>query len=279
MIVERTDDHLLLVRLNRPRLRNAIGGTIPIAIHRALDDAQHDDDIHAVVLGATGDHFCAGADLTGVDAHGSHDINELVHAGVLGGDHGLGDSSPNERRLDPLGPSRLAVRFLTLDKPIVAALHGAVVGGGLSLALLADVRVAAEDSRFSAGYIDAGLGPELGLSWLLPRIAGHGAAVDLLIGGSTIGAAEAHRLRIADRLVGPGQAWDAAVELARKYAAQPSLAAQLTKRALRSAWTTSVETHMVNEWTSQRFLFTTDEFLGRLTAFQERHRAGRQQSG
>lgn len=147
---------------------------------------------------------------------------------------------------------------MSLDKPIVAALHGAVVGGGLTLALLADVRVAADDSRFRAGYIDAGLGPRTWSQLAAPPCRGSRRRTGPSHRGKTIDAAEAYRLRIADRLVGAGQAWEAALEIAREYAAQPTLAAQLTKRALRTAWITSAEAHMALEWTNQRFLFTTE---------------------
>lgn len=199
--------------LNRPERLNAMTSLMFSELIEVFEQLRDDDSVCAVVLTGAGRGFCAGYDLDDAGKFSSSDTRGL---------YALQD---------------LAVRALqavySLPKPVIAAVHGPAAGGGFSLALAADMRLAAASARFQAVFVRIGLsGADLGTSWLLPRIVGIGHAAELLYSGRPVLAEEATRIGLANRTVADEDLAGEAVELAASIAAHSPLAVALTKRSL-----------------------------------------------
>ena len=180
------------VTLDRPRVRNAVDRSTAEALADAFRAFDADDSQRVAVLTGAGGTFCAGADLTAMDNRVATD----------------GDG--------PMGPTRLR-----LSKPVVAAVEGYAVAGGLELALWCDLRVAAEDATFGVFCRRWGVPLVDGGTVRLPRLIGGSRAMDLVLTGRPVGAAEAERIGLVNRVVPPGTALDAALSLAAELAAYP----------------------------------------------------------
>jgi enoyl-CoA hydratase/carnithine racemase len=188
-------DGVLLLRLNRPHRHNAISGTM-------LRDLAADDTVRVVVTTGTDEAFSVGADAADLGPGPHPPARELLTGEAAGGDKGLPPLSPHGRSLDDLGNAgRWALRMWQLEKPTIAAVNGPAVGGGFGIALLHDILLAGEPARLGAGYAPFGLTAELGISYLLPRMAGQVAAADLLFTGRLVGAAEAKGLGLVAETV------------------------------------------------------------------------------
>lgn len=189
--------------LNRPEARNAVDGPTARRLAQALRDFDADAQACVAVLTGAGGHFCAGADL------------KAVSAGIDGGPASL----PLDADLDadaPMGPSRLQLR-----KPVIAAISGAAVAGGMELALWCDLRVVDETAFFGIFCRRWGVPLIDGGTVRLPRLIGQSRALDLILTGRPVDAAEALAIGLATRKVAAGQALDAARELAAQLAAFP----------------------------------------------------------
>lgn len=210
-------DHVAVLTLDRPDRLNALDDALRGAIHAAIDEVRGDDEVRAVVLTGAGRGFCAGADLMG----------------RVAGDAG-GAVAGQDERLDEWGwVGRLALAVHGLDKPTIAAVNGVAAGAGMSLSLGCDIRVGCPASRFKTVFVERALSPDTGMSYLLPRILGTGRAFDLVFTSRDVGADEAYRLGLLDRLVGEGEdVVDAAVALAETIVRWPPLALRSAKRVL-----------------------------------------------
>ncbi|MBC9251792.1 enoyl-CoA hydratase [Pseudomonas alcaligenes] len=193
--------------LNRPEVRNAVDRPTADALAAALREFERDESARVAVLTGAGGCFCAGADLAAV-AEGGARSNRLQEGGDA-----------------PMGPSRML-----LSKPLIAAIEGHAVAGGLELALLADLRVMAADAllgvfcrRFGVPLIDGG-------TVRLPRIVGQGRALDLILTGRAVAAEEALQMGLVNRVVATGSARAVAEQLAAQISAFPQLC-MLTDRA------------------------------------------------
>jgi enoyl-CoA hydratase len=195
VLIQQKDD-VLVVTINRPEVRNAVDGPTAAELAEAFREFDADDQAKVAVLTGAGGTFCAGADLKAIAAgHGNRMSEE-------------GDG--------PMGPTRML-----LSKPVIAAVEGHAVAGGLELALWCDLRVAARDAvfgvycrRFGVPLVDLG-------TIRLPRLIGHSHAMDLILTGRGVSGEEAQRMGLANRLVEPGRALDAAVELATELTRLP----------------------------------------------------------
>lgn len=264
------DGGVALWTIDRLAGRNTMSGTLLADLLAAAGEAAADDRVKVVVTAAEGPNWCAGADLADLDAHLGTPLPDLLHGKEVGGAKGLPLLTGAARRLDRLGIGRWVLAFRALEKPLVAAVDGAVAGGGLALLALHDVRIASEQARFTAGFANVGVGPEMGLSWFLPRLVGPGHAADLLLTGRVVGTAEAERLGLVQRVVPAGRATEEALDYARRLTRLPALAAQATVAALRASLERTLPAHLEVEWVNQRDCFTSQETHERLRQLMAR---------
>jgi enoyl-CoA hydratase len=213
-------DRVTLVTLSRPDVRNAVDAATAQALHAAFLDFERDEGADVAVFHGAGGHFCAGWDLQS----GARLQAEGMEPEALA--QSLDFSAESIDPPGPMGPSRLQ-----LGKPVIAAVSGAAVAGGMELALWCDLRVMEEDAyfgvycrRFGVPLIDGG-------TVRLPRLIGLSRALDLILTGRKVEAPEALHMGLCNRVVPPGQALAAALALAREIAAFP----QATLRADRAS--------------------------------------------
>jgi len=236
-------DHVADVRLTRADKHNGLDWRMFTAINEAIDELRADDELRAVVLGGDGPSFCAGLDIKSF-------------AGPDGGDLGGAGLERAEGERANLA-QRVAYGWRELEVPVIAALHGACLGGGLQIALAADVRIAAPDTVMSVMEIVHGLIPDMSLTQTLPRLVRDDIARELVFTGRKVGAEEALALglvtRIADDPAG------AARELALEIAARSPAAVRRAKHLLNEAPDLDAAGALVLETELQR------ELLGALT--------------
>jgi len=209
------------VVLDRPQARNAVDPATAVALTEAFLALERDADVHAVVLWGAGGTFCAGADLRAV-ARG-WDPSQL-HA----------PSGERSDRHGPMGPTRLE-----LSKPVIAAVCGHAVAGGLELALWCDLRIAEEDAVFGVFCRRWGVPLIDGGTVRLPRLIGHSRAMDMILTGRAVRADEALAIGLANRLVARGEGRAAAEALARELAAFPQRCLRGDRESALRQWSLS----------------------------------------
>jgi enoyl-CoA hydratase len=215
--LEPIEDHITLLRLNRPERLNAIDFGLVGELHDALDVVAADPDCKVVVMTGAGRGFCAGLDLA---------------------DWGT-PPGPGEHRHTPVGVdgqtfmSNLTIHMRQTPQVIVAAVNGAAYGGGLALACAADVRIAAASARFCSAFIRTGLsGTDIGITYLLPRLIGASHAFDMVLSGRTVDAEEALRMGLVSQVIDDAQVLDRAIDYARTLAAHTRSGLHTTKEIL-----------------------------------------------
>lgn len=215
LLTERPRDGVLLLTLNRPDRLNAITFRMFDELHELCRALKDDEGVRAVVVTGSGRGFCAGLDL-----------DEAAT---------LADMSPAEMYR---GQERWAGAYEALHdlpQPVIAAVNGAAAGGGLGLALAADVRVASTHARFNAAFVRIGLSAgDVGVSWSLPRVVGLGHAAELMLTGRFVDASEAERIGLVNHVVEPDELLDAAFAVADQIAANTPFGVMLTKRVLQA---------------------------------------------
>lgn len=251
------DGAVTTLTLNRPQSRNALDAALTHALVGALDEADADDGVGALVLTGAGGAFCAGADLAEIGAALGASEGERPSAAAV---HGV----MRER------PMPLARRLLSLRTPLVAAVDGPCAGAGVALALAADVVLAGEDAWFSVAFVRRGLVPDYGLTWLLPRLVGLRAARELCLLGEPVDAGEAHRLGLVSRVVGGDALAGEAAGVAARLAAGPRTAQRLAKQLLATADRLDPDAAIEAEFAAQTVCFGTDDALEGARAFFEK---------
>jgi enoyl-CoA hydratase/carnithine racemase len=247
---------VMFIRLNRPDRANAIGGTLLRDLIAAFDEATEDDDVRAVVTTGVGKTYCVGADIADLEGITDMPAREMLSSSAVGGDKGFASLSATQRVFDDLGNSgRVAQALWNLEKPTIAAINGAAVGGGLGLAMLHDIRIASESASLGTGFATLGIAPELGMSYVLPRVVGMSAAATLLYSSEVISGREAERIGLVSKAVPAGDVVSQAVELAEKIASNPSLATRWAKRLLRHSLAADLHSQLRAEYTAQISLF------------------------
>ena len=247
--------HVRTLRLNRPEKKNALSEELAWAIITAIEEASRDDEVWIIGIRGTDDAFCSGLDLTPA---------------------GEGFELPMSRQdgyLDDLGwVSRFPLVLREwCDKPIVAGLNGVAVGAGLSLAMAADIRIAAESVRLIAGYPRIGGSPDGGLSWTLPQAIGYEQAMRFLLENRTVGAEEALSLGMVGEIV-PDEQFDARFdEYCQSLTKLSPITGRLTKRVVRRATALpDAEAHMRYEVASITRAFGSEDGKEARQAFLER---------
>jgi len=240
VLVEHPRPHVALVTLNRPERMNSMAFDLMVPLKEVLENIGYDNAVRVVVLTGAGKGFSSGAD------HKS--------AGSVPHVQGLTRPTYALRSMQILDDVILALR--RLHQPVIAAVNGAAIGGGLCLALAADIRVAAHGAYFRAAGINNGLtASELGLSYLLPRAIGSSRAFEIMLTGRDIDAEEAERIGLVSRQVPEDQLLDTCYAMAERIAAFSRPGVELTKRTLWSGLdAASLEGHMQAEGLGQLFV-------------------------
>lgn len=239
---------VLMIRLCRPGGINAFAGTLCRDVAEAFDMAAADDDIRAVMTVGEGSTFCVGGDLKKVGGAFEERPSYEIHNSTVLADTGRAPQSQRQMQLDQLGIGHWVNRIFALEKPTVAALNGATAGGGAGLALLHDYRIAAEGINMTMAYLNIGLAPEHGMSFVLPRIVGPRIARDLFMRPNAISARQALELGVVDEVVSPDMLIESALKLATELASRPPHAMMLTKRLLRRSAESTMQQQLEAEY-------------------------------
>ena len=241
-------DRVATITLDRADALNALTVPLKEELLAALARVGADPAIGAVVLTGAGRAFCAGQDL-----------RERLEPGA----------APLEIEIrERYNPIILAMR--RLEKPIVGAINGIAAGAGASLAFACDVRIAAEGASFLLAFARVGLVPDSGATWLLPRLVGAAKAAELALTGEALSAADAERLGLVARVVPAESVVTEAQAMAARLGSMAPRAVALTKRALESSWTASLEEQLELEAELQGIAGATTDHAEGIAAFMEK---------
>ncbi|MGH3635947.1 enoyl-CoA hydratase/isomerase family protein [Mycobacterium sp.] len=216
------EDQIACVTLNRPERLNAIDGALIDGMDETLD-ALDNGEFRVAILTGAGRGFCAGADLSGTGEPWTRPAKPAAAAFKTNYDAQV-------RLADQL------TRLYELPIPVIAAVNGVAVGGGLAFALHCDIRIASRQARFGSAFIKAGFSSmDMGTSYLLPKIVGAGAARELMLTGRIIEAGEAYRIGLVHEVVAPDELMTAALSMARLIVANNAYGVWQTKIGLNAA--------------------------------------------
>jgi 2-(1,2-epoxy-1,2-dihydrophenyl)acetyl-CoA isomerase len=252
----------LVARLNRPEHGNSVHGALFRDLVETYEAADADPDVRAIVSTGEGSAYCVGADrdvFFSLGSEGGIELHDLGYQGEVGGDWGMRRLTQEQTRADTLGVGRWITRFLDVGTPTIAAINGGAAGGGLALALLHDVRIASRAAKLAPAFIVLGVSPEMGLSYMLPRLVGLSKAFDLITRRTPIEADEALEVGLVDQLVEPHELLDAALARAEAFASLPPVSVRMVKRLLRQSTESTLETQLEREWHNQTRLFGFSE--------------------
>jgi enoyl-CoA hydratase/carnithine racemase len=245
LVLVETDQAVATIRLNRPPM-NALSAGLQADLSAAVGQVAADDAIRAVVLYGGAKLFAAGADIK--------EMSEASYAQMTT------TSSRLQAALNAVA---------ALSKPVIAAVTGYALGGGLELALCADFRVLGESAKVGQPEILLGLIPGAGGTQRLPRLIGPAKAKDLIFTGRFVGAAEALAIGLADKVVADDQVYEAACELAARFATGPALALAAAKQAIDVGLDTDLSTGLEYERVSFAGMFATEDARDGMRSFLE----------
>jgi len=242
------------ITLNRPKALNALDTELAISLSDILHQVERDRTVRVVILRGAGAGFMAGGDLK-------------FFAGML-------DREPEQRRTEfrslihRFHESVLAIR--RMPKPVVAAVHGAVAGAGLSIALACDLTVASDDAYFTLAYCNIGTSPDGGSTFALPRVVGVKKAMEIAMLGDRFDAHTALGLGLLNRVVPTAEFDSEVATLAKRLAGGPTVALAHTKRLINNSLEATVETQLERETESFATCTATQDFPEGITAFLEK---------
>lgn len=247
-----------VVRLNRPTHGNSVTPEVLLDLQEAIRELNDDDSIDAIVLTGTGSVFCAGADI--------RHMFDLYSA--------IGEEAFIDYQIDVWWPAVQATARLlwSVGKPLVAALNGAVTGGGLDFALMCDLRVASTTARFAESYASLGMLSVSGGAFLLPNLIGLSRAFPLLVSGTLIDAEHARDFGLVDEVCDGAYLISQAVDAAARLASEPSNTFALTKCGARRVATQRFEEALRDSYATNVGLAREGEIRRRLMAVMEHYR-------
>lgn len=241
-------DGIATIIINRPEVLNVLNKETYLEIQARLDDAEKDEKTKVIVLtGAGGKAFCAGLDLKAVKEISPVEMLYLAE---------LGD--------------KLTLAIEEIGKPVIAAVNGYALGGGLELAMACDIRVASENVRLGQPEVNVGLIPGNGGTQRLPRLVGKGIAKELIFTGKMIDAKTAEKLGLVNKVVPPEELNSAVEELAKELLGKPSFALKLAKELVNISTETDLKTGLSHEAQAIGVLASTDDFKEGTRAFLEK---------
>lgn len=244
------------ITFDRPDQMNAMSRSMRERLVEVTGLIEADADVRAVLIRANGDHFMAGGNIK--DFRSNLESDAAAHL-----------AGAEQRALSV----HLAIlRLRRMAKPVVAAVHGAVAGMGVSLMLAADIVVAADDSYFTMAFTRIGLPGDCGITYHLPRLVGERKALELLLLGERVDAQEAARIGLVNRLVARDELEEASERFVRRLADGPTTGIGLTKHLVRQSFDTSLEEQLMAEATASAKAIGTADHLEGVRSFLERRK-------
>jgi enoyl-CoA hydratase/carnithine racemase len=253
LLVEK-DEGVAIVTLNRPERMNAITFQMLDGFAKAIVELDRDPDVRAIVITGAGRGFCAGLDL-----------QDQASGQGLGQGSGIGATAQkfDLREAPPIVLNEC-------DKPTICALNGGAAGYGMDLALGCDIRIASDVAKLAPAFTRRGVLPESGGTWLLPRIVGWSKAAEIMFTGETLDAQACLDAGLVSRVVPADDLMPAALELARKIAANAPLAVQATKRMMRMGQNETFEANVHHVFLQLLPLFRSKDFKEGMMSFLEK---------
>ncbi|HIL95117.1 MAG TPA: enoyl-CoA hydratase/isomerase family protein, partial [Pseudomonadales bacterium] len=250
-------DKIAIMTLNRPERLNAISRDMLQELSAKMVEADKDPEIRCIILTGAGRGFCAGLDLV------------AVGEGGIGSGDSKGSNRP--RQLFDLRDAPITVMW-SIDTPIVCALNGAAAGYGMDIALLCDIRLAAESAKMAAVTAKRNVVPESGGTWLLPRLIGWAKASELYYRGRVVAAQECQEIGLVNTVVADDKLMETAMEWATDIADNAPLAVQTTKRMMRMGLEESYNTSVDHLMVHLSGMFASEDFEEGVKAFLERRK-------
>jgi 2-(1,2-epoxy-1,2-dihydrophenyl)acetyl-CoA isomerase len=245
-------DNVAIITLNRQEAANAMNLDLAKDLMHVALKCEESPEVRAVIITGTGSTFSVGGDLKSFSEQGTHlpshlkEVTTYLHAAIS--------------------------RLTRMDAPVIAAVNGVAAGAGMSLAIAADLVIAAESARFTMAYTKVGLTPDGSASYFLPRIVGLKRALELTLTNRVLSAQEAYELGIVTQVVPDTEVLTQANVMATQLANGAKTALGAAKRLLHSGWNQTLETQMENEAQTLAKMAQTREGIEGITAFLEKRK-------
>ena len=254
-VIYEKEHGVAIMTMNRPEVKNAFDQTMSSEMIDVLTQAAKDPDVNALIITGAGKAFCSGADVSYLKfTQETFPFQSTMESDVRGRDNVL----------------TMVLKIRSLPKPVIAAVNGLAAGGGLSIALACDIRLASEDASFNMIFTKRGVIPEAGSTYHLPRLVGTARALELIFTADTIRAAEADRIGMVNRVLPADKLMPAAKEMARKFAQNAPLALGFAKEAVyRGTVEPNLAAHMDYEAYVIHVLFATQDFQEGIKSLME----------
>lgn len=247
-IIYEKSDGIGIITLNRPKSMNAISERLIKELNMVIDEIERDEEVRTVIFTGSEKVFAAGADIKEVG--------------------GIGTPVEAHRFVNSV--QSLFNRIESLEKPVIAAVSGLALGGGCELALTCDLRIVTENARFGLPEIKIGVMPGGGGTQRLPRLIGAGRAKELLYTGDPIGADEAYRIGLVNKVVSLDSLMDEAKKMATKLARQPAIALKMIKTSVNKGLSMDLQSALAYEACCFETLFSTEDQKEGMKAFVEK---------
>ncbi len=251
-IIYTKKEGIATITLNRPDRMNAFSPEMSESISKAVQDADKDDEVRVLIITATGQAFCSGGDVKAMAERASQPRAEEI------------------KKEPEATPIPIYVLIHKFTKPVIAAINGVAVGGGLDLALACDIRIASDKARLSEIFIRRGVIPAAGGIYFLPRLVGLDKACQLIWTGDMIDAKEAERIGLVTKVVPHEELESATMELAEKLAKGPPLAIKKAKRAIYEGLGKDLQQALEYAAAANKELFETEDHKEAVRAFVEK---------
>ncbi|MDC1492219.1 enoyl-CoA hydratase/isomerase family protein [Flavobacteriaceae bacterium] len=240
---------IAIITLNRPEKYNAVNDSLTNGLNNYLTQANNDQKVRAIIITGSGRGFCSGADMTYLTQKNTAEQKK---------DYIIKTYQP------------LLNKFLTINKPIIGAINGSAAGVGASLALACDFRVMGNNSSIYFAFINIGLGPDGGGSWLLSRLVGYSKALEIAISGKKVMGSECYNLGLTNKLVEDDMVLEEAISWAKKLSKMPTLTIGITKEDMLFSEKNSLHDTISYEAEKQVIAFNSDDHKEGVTAFTEK---------
>ena len=251
-VLVQVEDGVATVTLNRPDAMNALDDSIKEGLTNLIPKLDEDPEVRVFILTGAGKAFCAGGDLQGFKRR-----YEEFQSGEGGHEY---------------FSNIVAETMVKVSKPVLAAINGAAVGGGLTLSLTCDIRFASDQAKFGTGFVRVGLTPEYGSSFLLPRIVGPGKAFEMVLTARIIDATEAERIGLINKVVPHERLLEEAHQMAKEIASHPPVAIKMAKQALRRGMESTLSQAIDYETHLETYCFSTRDHYEAVNAFIEKRK-------